>query len=159
MLDLLQAIATDVDLPVSADNPLRQVIINTHEPAVVQLIPDDSLLFAILEEQQATADTYAPLDPNAHPLKPEQLRFQSVTFRYLPDTWRAKGGASSHLIAKGDLLAYLNPTAPELNRQPDAPTSVPQPDAPTRPPRRRRVIDRKDLQPLLPTFDHNHDTQ
>lgn len=148
MLDLLQAIATDVDLPVSADNPLRQVIINTHEPAVVQLIPDDSLLFASAEEQQATADTYVPLKPDARPHTPEQLRFQSVTFRYLPDTWRAKIDPS-HLIAKGDLLAYLNPIAPELNRPHDT-----QPTGP----RRRRVIERSDLQPLLPTFDHDHDT-
>ncbi len=148
MLRLLEAIATDVQLPVSADNPLRQVIINTHEPAVVQLIPDDSLLFASLEEQQTTADSYVPLKPDTLPQMPEYLRFQSVTFRYLPKTWRTKSTDAPRLIPKGDLLAYLNPIAPELNRKHDTQTILP----------RHRVIDRPDLQPLLPFFNHDNDT-
>src|SRR5262249_23318040 len=35
MLRLLQDIAVNVEEPVSPDNPLRQVIVNTHSPAVV----------------------------------------------------------------------------------------------------------------------------
>ena len=50
MLNLLQAIATDAREPIGLDNPLRQVIINTHSPAVVGQVPDDSLLVAELKE-------------------------------------------------------------------------------------------------------------
>lgn len=52
ILELLQDIATDVEEPVDQDNPLRQVIINTHSPAVVQQIPEDSLLVAELKEEK-----------------------------------------------------------------------------------------------------------
>ena len=50
MLDLLRDIATDVDEPVGLDNPLRQVIVNTHSPAVVSQVDDASLLVAELKE-------------------------------------------------------------------------------------------------------------
>ncbi|MEO5361714.1 MAG: hypothetical protein H7843_14925 [Nitrospirota bacterium] len=43
-------IATDATLPVEEGNPLRQVIINTHSPAVVAQVPDDSLQIAELRE-------------------------------------------------------------------------------------------------------------
>ena len=39
MLELLQDIAVDVTRPVDRTNPLRQVIVNTHSPAVVHLVP------------------------------------------------------------------------------------------------------------------------
>lgn len=44
ILDLLQALATDLGSEVDANNPLRQVIINTHSPEVAALVPEDSLL-------------------------------------------------------------------------------------------------------------------
>ena len=50
MLKLLKEIATATDDPIGPDNPLRQVIINTHSPAVVSEVDDDSLLFAQLRE-------------------------------------------------------------------------------------------------------------
>jgi len=40
MLNLLQDIATDVAEPIGPDNPLRQVIGNTHSPAVVSQAPE-----------------------------------------------------------------------------------------------------------------------
>jgi predicted ATPase len=46
MLTLLKDIAVDVNEPVGPDNPLRQVIINTHSPSVVGLVEDESLLFS-----------------------------------------------------------------------------------------------------------------
>lgn len=42
MLDLLQDITTDVTEPTGPDNPLRQIIINTHSPSVVSEVPEDS---------------------------------------------------------------------------------------------------------------------
>ena len=50
ILELLQDIATDVEEPLSLENPLRQVIVNTHSPAVVLQVDDDSLLVAELKE-------------------------------------------------------------------------------------------------------------
>ena len=44
ILEFLQNISTDVYRPVGPDNPQRQVIISTHSPDVVNLVPDDSLL-------------------------------------------------------------------------------------------------------------------
>jgi predicted ATPase len=98
MLDLLQDFATDVGEPIDAANPLRQVIINTHSPAVVQQVPDDSLLVAELRESLS-----------------EGLRFKRVSFSYLPNTWRetkSPEGEKLQVISKGKLLAYLNPVVP-----------------------------------------------
>jgi predicted ATPase len=44
MLRLLKDIATDTEEPLGDDNPLRQVIINTHSPAVVGEVADDDIL-------------------------------------------------------------------------------------------------------------------
>jgi predicted ATPase len=91
MLSLLQDIATDTTLPIDSDNPLRQVIVNTHSPAVVQQVPDDSLLVA-----------------ERKPYMRDNQRFNGVQFSYLPDTWRARLDKTK-VTAKGQLLAYLNP--------------------------------------------------
>ena len=44
MLRLLEDIAIDTSNEIGVDNPLRQVIINTHSPAVVAQVPDDNCL-------------------------------------------------------------------------------------------------------------------
>jgi predicted ATPase len=90
MLRLLTDIAVDVNEPVDFENPLRQVIINTHSPAVVAQVPDESLL---------VAEPYEKVR--------EGKRFQGVAFSALPGTWRSKAGAPS--AARGDLLSYLSP--------------------------------------------------
>ena len=124
VLRLLQDIATDVTRPVGPDNPLRQVIINTHSPAVVAQVPDDSLLIAELKE--AVQD---------------RRRFKRVSFSWLPNTWRAEAEPGVPPVARGKLLAYLNPVVPEqqLSQEEMRTTSKP-----------RRVIDRSDLQLALP---------
>ncbi|MCI0714184.1 MAG: AAA family ATPase [Chloroflexi bacterium] len=90
MLDVLQGIAVDTDDVVDEVNPLRQVIINTHSPAVVQQVPDDSLLLAYNVEQEI-----------------EGHRVSTVQFRGLENTWRK----DERPISRGDLLSYLNPVA------------------------------------------------
>jgi len=75
----------------SSDNPLRQVIVNTHSPSVVGQVPDDSLLVAELKDTVGTG-----------------RRFKRVCFSCLPDTWRAKIQNAS-IVSKGKLLSYLNP--------------------------------------------------
>ena len=94
MLQLLQSIATDVGEAIGPDNPLRQVIVNTHSPAVVQLVPDDALLFAQERERIAHGK-----------------RFRSLSFAYLPKTWRDRIGEANPVdhISKGRLLSYLSP--------------------------------------------------
>jgi hypothetical protein len=124
MLRLLQDIAADVDEPVGPDNPLRQVIVNTHSPTVVGEVHDDSLVIAELQEAIRNGD-----------------RYRRACFSCLPDTWRAKSSPPPGIASRGTLLAYLNPHArPALGTE-------------ERPRRRRRVVDRPDLGPLLPFPD------
>ncbi|MCA9938558.1 MAG: AAA family ATPase [Anaerolineales bacterium] len=92
MLQLLQDIACDVDEAVGDDNPLRQVIINTHSPSVVNQVPDDSLLVAQIKE------TFS-----------NNKRKKGVRFSWLPETWRTKADPDTPPIDRGHLLAYLNP--------------------------------------------------
>lgn len=130
MLDLLQDIAMDMDERVGLDNPLRQVIINTHSPAVVAQIPDDSLLVA------------EPIEINK-----SGKRFKAVRYCPLPETWRhKKANGDIAVVSKGKLLSYLNPVAPEV---PDYGYGV-SGRKNNIVPLKRRVIDRPDLQPYLP---------
>lgn len=136
MLRLLQDISTDVNFPIGEDNPLRQVIINTHSPAIVAQVPDDSLLVAELKERVFS-----------------EKRFKAVAFSCLPKTWRVgKNGQSTSVVPKGKLLSYLSPIPPP-NREPDTDGEIEnllgQRHAQ---PKTTRVIDRPDIQPLLPYF-------
>ncbi len=98
MLRLLQDIATDVNETVGQNNPLRQVIINTHSPAVVSQVPDDSLLVAELKETVRSGQ-----------------RFKRVCFSSLPETWREKVSPEVNVVSRGKLLAYLNPVILETS--------------------------------------------
>ena len=125
MLDLLQAIPADPDEPVDeADNPLRQVIINTHSPEVVMRVPADSLLVA-----------------ERTPTRVDGHRVSAVRFAALPDTWRSaarKGGTPALMpqTSLGRLLGYLNPiSASEYTERQQG--------------SRRRVLDREDVRQLL----------
>ncbi len=97
LLRLLQAIPTDVDEPVGAGNPLRQVIVNTHSPAVVTGVPDDSLLVA--EPQEAS-------------LAGQSAR--TVAFRALSGTWRAPRQQGIAAVTRAELLGplHLDPHPP-----------------------------------------------
>ncbi len=90
ILQLLRDIAVDTQGPVGEDNPLRQVIVNTHSPAVFQQVPDDSVVFVKAGE---TIDEEQRLCKKAH-------------FLCLSNTWRAK---VSEDAARGDILVYLKP--------------------------------------------------
>ena len=119
ILDLLRDIAVDTKEPVGSDNPLRQVIVNTHSPIVFQQVPDDSVLF--VKEVEA-------MDGAGH-------FFKTAYFCYLPDTWRDRGADESNVVARGELLAYLNSVRPK--------------DQLEIPVEGRRVVDREDAQQLL----------
>jgi predicted ATPase len=97
ILNLLQRIVTDINSPVDINNPLRQVIINTHSPAVVQQVPEDSLLVAELKEMIAL-----------------NHRYKGVCFSCLPNTWRTNiENENVSIISMGKLLSYLNPVIDE----------------------------------------------
>jgi predicted ATPase len=122
MLRLLQDITTDVREPVADDNPLRQVIVNTHSPAVVQQVPEDSLLLAL--EREIVRD---------------QGRIQGVSFKALPGTWRTKGEGAPKPVSLGALLSYLNPVVIDRMRLSGAAEG-----------KRTAVIERPDIQSLMP---------
>ena len=124
MLSLLRDIATDTEDPVGDDNPLRQVIVNTHSPAVVSQVPENSLLVAESKET----------------VKGEE-RFDRLSCSCLPGTWRA-GEDGEGPVSLGKLLSYLNPVLPENE------------DADQGRPGGSRVIDRPDVQMLLPFDGH-----
>jgi predicted ATPase len=130
ILNLLQDIATDVDEPTGPDNPLRQVIINTHSPIVVAAVPDDSLLLAHNIETVVG-----------------QKRFNKVVFSAIRGTWRTQiPKEPANIVSKADILIYLNPIG--LVRASSAPISTPTDSQLPKP--RQRVIDNPEFQMLLP---------
>jgi hypothetical protein len=92
MLRLLENIAVDTDYAVDESNPLRQIIINTHSPVVVQNLPLDSLVFAKGTKGAKGSET---------------------VFQCLPNTWRTDGENPMDSAPLGELLPYLtgNPGA------------------------------------------------
>lgn len=132
MIRLLQDIATDTDEAVSPDNPLRQVIVNTHSPSVFLQVPPDSILMALPAE-----------------ILHSGVRFGGVRFCCIPDTWRAKA-PESHTCAKGDFLPYLNPVVPDDATLVTAPTPGQGPTGRRHGSGHKRVVDL--LQSWFPGF-------
>lgn len=93
MVDLLKAIAVDPNLPPDIDNPLRQVIIATHSPLLVEHVGKDSVLFA-----------------KEFKVKHQNIQTRALQLQPLQDTWRThdRQGISVHTE---DVKVYL--TAPE----------------------------------------------
>jgi predicted ATPase len=120
MLKLLRDIATDTNEPVSSDNPLRQVIINTHSPAVVAEAPEDSVLMA---------EPVFQMDDKG-------VRFTGLRFCCLAKTWRSELHGSTS-VAIGNVRTYLNPL--ERHSLQQLPKSNSTANVPS------RVIDRADI--------------
>ncbi|MBO1348829.1 MAG: AAA family ATPase [Hormoscilla sp. GUM202] len=149
MIELLQDIATDVEEEIGFDNPLRQVIVNTHSPAVVSQVRDDSLLVAELKETVSS-----------------NQRFKRVCFSCLSGTWRVKAvsdfsgtvegrfqaSEEVSVVPKGKLLAYLNPVVPQASEYDDNGEAASYQRSKERSSKKRRVADREDLQPYIPGF-------
>lgn len=122
VIELLTDLSVGVIDAVDDNNPLRQVIINTHSPSVVACVQDDSLLIA----QSARILS----------LGTEEER---LIIKYLPDTWRHRIAPDVPTITRGDLLAYLNPFSAVDEYEPSDPEGS-----------RKKVIRREDLQLFLP---------
>lgn len=126
LLDLLRDIATDPKVPIGPENPLQQVIINSHSQAVVKQVPEESLLIA--ESREMTDG--------------EGRRFRGTCFFCLPGTWRERAPEGVGHVPPGQLLAYVDPHSLELMKRRDRAAG----------PRagKRRIVEREDLQALLP---------
>ncbi len=97
MVRLLRDIAVDPVYRVDQDNPLRQVIINTHSPKVVENIgPDDLVYFEAVEK----------LDEGG------QGRITQASFPQ--KSWRARLGGGASTVPRGYLRSYLRPEQMEL---------------------------------------------
>jgi hypothetical protein len=90
MIRLLTDLAVDTEIPAGPDNPLRQVIVNTHSPVCAAEVPSDSLL-------------------SAEPAFVERngARLPSIRLAALAGTWRTASRVPS--IEKGRLINYLKP--------------------------------------------------
>ena len=130
MLNLLKGLCVDPEDAVGPDNPLRQVIVNTHSPAVVGLVDDCDLLVA--EPTEAIF---------------EGQRCRAVGFARLDNTWRQEAFPEGRIVARGTLGAYLNPLAISGLGETDSVNVGKQQHK-----RPRQVKYRNDLQPFFPSF-------
>ncbi|HDH98062.1 MAG TPA: ATPase [Deltaproteobacteria bacterium] len=128
LLQLLQDIATDVKNQIGPSNPLRQVIVNTHSPAVVNLVPDDSLLVA--ESKEIVQDGQ---------------KLKGACFSWLFDTWRQKAAPDINPVTRDKLLDHFTPLMTEDRH------SISQ-SIKLRHKKVRQVADQPDSQLLLPSF-------
>lgn len=129
MIGLVQDLAVNAAFKVDHTNPLRQVMINTHSPAVVSHVAEDALLLAL---------------PTPRPRPGGR---GGIRFAHLAGTWRAPLDPNARPASPGELAAYLNPLA--SSRDPYADPDERTPDR-ANPKRVRRVMDRPELQQILP---------
>jgi predicted ATPase len=132
MLRLLRDLAVDPTEEVDVDNPLRQVVVNTHSPAVVGLVDDADLLVAEPTEVLVGG-----------------RRCRAVRFSWLENTWRHNTKPDDRPLSRGRLKSYLNPLAvADGSREHDDDAARGKTELAKRRP--CRVKDRRDLQLLLP---------
>ena len=119
----------DVQEPVDAVNPLRQVIINTHSPSVVACVHDDALLLA-----QSGPGVWNGAESSR------------LSIRHLYGTWRDADEPKEPTVTRGDLLAYLNPLSSISTEEHQGHVGG-----------TPRVMHRKDLQLDLPLFSSSEE--
>ncbi len=89
MVTLLKDLAVDTSDPPSKENPMRQVIVATHSPILVQLLDKQDLLCAVGATVKSPGGTPAT----------------TLRLRPLEHTWRSERGEPS--VGLGTVLAYL----------------------------------------------------
>lgn len=92
MVSLLEGMATDTEFVVDENNPLRQVIINTHSPIVVSSVPEDSLYLAKNKEcfieafgKKVSYTGFSALDGTWKTNLPENQLVEMTTFGEIQD--------------------------------------------------------------------------
>jgi hypothetical protein len=103
LLQLLRTIPASARFPLGPENPLRQLIITTHAPALIRQVPADSLLLA---------GTHGPAGGD---------RFaEAASFAGLRGTWRDRMPGRTPCLPRETLDAYLQeealPAAPSTRR-------------------------------------------
>ncbi|TDT14781.1 putative ATPase [Ilumatobacter fluminis] len=88
VVDLVRELAVDATIEPGPDNPLRQVIVNTHSPAVVALMDGGDLLYARLVPDDRAG-----------------RRREALRLLGMQDSWRAVEGVP--VATRADLLPYL----------------------------------------------------
>lgn len=96
IIQLLLDIVVDPEFPVDADNPLRQVIVNTHSPGFVESCPADALV---------VADSAERLDDVSG------CRVTTARFSALPRTWRHRLAPDVQPVFLPQPLSYLSYTS------------------------------------------------
>ena len=91
MVNLLKDMVTDTEYPVDEDNPLRQMIINSHSPKVVSVVSEESLYLAT--EEEIYMETFGK-------------KVKYTGFSALSDTWRTKHKLAKHVLYK-NIIDYL----------------------------------------------------
>ncbi len=87
MLRLLQGIAMDTEMEISEDNPLRQVIVNTHSPLVVGAMNAQEVIFAESKEDYSTE---------------LNKKVKQTQFAIMADTWR-----HGNFVSMKEIIDYL----------------------------------------------------
>jgi len=90
MVQLLEDMATDTEYPVDKDNPLRQVIINTHSQIVVNVVSAESMYLAT--EREMYIDKF-------------KKKVKYTFFTVAENTWKTNSD-SKNIFAPGDIHAY-----------------------------------------------------
>lgn len=91
MVKLLEEMATDTEFKVDDDNPLRQVIINSHSPIVVRSVSDESLFLAT--EKEAYSEKF-------------KRKVKFTGFSALKNTWKTDNNLAEK-TSLGEITAYL----------------------------------------------------
>ncbi len=92
MVELLKEIATDTYFAVDENNPLRQVIINSHSPLVVSIVPDESLYLA--SEIEMYSEQF-------------NKKIKYTNFSALGGTWKTNNNLIK-TTTKGEIICYLD---------------------------------------------------
>jgi predicted ATPase len=97
MIRLLHDVAVDPEHAVDEDNPLRQIVVNTHSPVVVRNVDPNDLVY--LSEQSIV----------------RQGSVGRVAVLQLPkETWRAAAQQSTPRLAPGQIRPYLKDESRQL---------------------------------------------
>lgn len=106
IVELLKGMCVDVTSPVSEDNPMRQIIINTHSPVVIQNLAIDDLVIAT-------------------PLRLGRINI--TTFASIRGTWRSNivhAGLIASPVTRATLIDYLNNVDSNIAAHPASTSSI-----------------------------------
>jgi predicted ATPase len=86
IVELLGGMAVDPDYPIGSDNPLRQIIINTHSPLVIQKLQTENIIVSqSYRNDGASLSLFCPILGTWRTKNPVQGAEDSVTFQALLD--------------------------------------------------------------------------